>query len=56
MTAKASKGINLGTCRFENIKARSDGAGKTHQPGLFIYACEKRRSERAFTPKVLAHQ
>ena len=23
-------------------KARSDGARKTHQPGLFIYACEKR--------------
>ena len=24
------------------LKARSDGARKTHQPGLFIYACEKR--------------
>ena len=23
-------------------KACSDGARKTHQPGLFIYACEKR--------------
>ena len=23
-------------------KASSDGARKTHQPGLFIYACKKR--------------
>ena len=30
------------TSSKRHFKARSDGARKTHQPGLFIYACEKR--------------